>query len=286
MEKRVICKKQIIITNILAILVASLLAIFSKTLLPSALNVKDFNSVFVKLLGFEIVASLYFILIYTHSAIVIQLFGKNAKLSNIQIGMRFGICFGLIFLLGMQEVVVKASPFSEWGFDYVIYEFFMGIGEAIVALVLCIIIAKCTIEDKKHDNYLKENSTYNRVVMVGLIALTFTIERIMAYKTGIISSDIATFPIPCYGWTILFGITLGCCYDLLLPIFCEDKNLVSQSFKLVVITIGLSWIIFNSFIGWIIDGAMIQVLIRIGLDVVVFFITVLIGTRYIRKMKK
>lgn len=285
MEKKVICKKQIIITNIMAILIASLLAIFSKLLLPSALNTEDFNSVFVKLLGFQIVASLYFIAIYTHSAIVVQFFGKNVEISSMQIGIRFGICFGLILLLGMQEVVVNASPFSEWGFDYVRYQFFMGIGEAIVVLVLCLFIAKYTIEDEKHDNYVKEYRTYNSVLMVGLIALTFTLERIIAYETGIISSDIAASPIPCYGWTILFGITLGCCYVILLPIFCEDKNSVSQSFKLVVITIGLSWIIFNSFIGWIIDGAMIQVLIRSGLDVVVFFITVLIGSRYISKIK-
>lgn len=285
METKVISKKQIIITNISAILLASLLAILSKALLPSAVNIEDFNSVFVKLLGFQIVASLYFITIYAHSAIVTQLFGKNAKLSSMQIGMRFGICFGLIFLLGMQEVVVNASPFSEWGFDYVIYQFFMGIGEAIVALVLCIIIAKYAIENKKQDKYLKEHRIDNRVLMVGFITLTFTIERIMAYKTGVISSDIATFPIPCYGWTILFGITLGCCYIILLPIFCSDKNTVSQSFKLAVITLGLSWIIFNSFIGWIIDGAMIQVLIRSGLDVVVFFITILIGTKYIIKIK-
>uniref|UniRef100_UPI000564730E hypothetical protein n=1 Tax=Paenibacillus zanthoxyli TaxID=369399 RepID=UPI000564730E len=111
------------------------LAIFSKNLLPSAVNIKDFNSIFVKLLGFPVVASLYFILIYTHSASITQLFGKNAKLSNIQLGIRFGICFGLIFLLGMQEVVVNASPFSEWGLDFVIFQFYMGIGEAIIALM-------------------------------------------------------------------------------------------------------------------------------------------------------
>jgi hypothetical protein len=269
-----ISRKRIISTNISAILAASILAILSKVLLPSAVNIEDFNSIFVKLLGFPVVASLYFILIYTHGAIVTQLFGKNAKLPNLQIGIRFGICFGLIFLLGMQEVVVNASPFSEWGIDFVTYQFFMGIGEAITALALCIIIAKYNIKKNRY-NYPKENITSKKVLRVSLIALAFTIERTIAYETGIISSDINTFPIPCYGWTILFGIALGCFYVILLPIFREDKNPVSQSFKLVVITIGLCWIIFNSFIGWIIDGAMSDVLLRSGLDVAAIFIAVL-----------
>ena len=279
MDTKIISKKQIFITNILTILAASILALLSKAILPSAVNVEDFNSIFVKFLGIEVVGSFYFIIIYTHGAIVTQLFGKNAKLSNIQIGVRFGSCFGLIFLLGMQEVVVNASPFSKWGFDFIEYQFFMGIGEAIAALLMCVIIAKFTIEDKGYDNYFNKNTTYNRWRMVGLIALTFTIERVIAYKTGIIASDIGTSPIPCYGWTILFGIALGWCYVILLPIFCEDKNPVIQSFKLVVLTLGLCWTIFNSFIGLIIDGAIVQVLLRSGLDVLTFFITVLIGIR-------
>jgi hypothetical protein len=264
----------------LAILAASILAILSKALLPSNVNIDDFNSAFVKMIGFPAVASLYFITIYTQSAVATQLFGRKAKLSATQIGIRFGTCFGLIFLMGMQEVVVKASPFSEWGFNYVKYEFFMGIGEAAAVLLLCIATAKFTITNNKQVAYGRENRIVHRLLMAGFITLTFTIERVIAYRTGLISSDIAAFPVPCYGWTILFGITLGCCYIILLPIFVNDKNAVGQSFKLTVATLGLSWIILNSFIGWIIKGAMIPALIRSGLDTAVFFITVLIGTKY------
>lgn len=109
MDSKVISKKKIIITNITAILGASLFTIMSKAMIPSTLNIEDFNSIFVKILGFEVVASIYFIMIYTQGAIVIQIFGKNSKLSNIEIGVRFGGCFALTFLLGMQEVIVSAS---------------------------------------------------------------------------------------------------------------------------------------------------------------------------------
>lgn len=36
----------------------------------------------------------------------------------------------MIYLLGMEEVVVEASPFAEWEFPFVKYQFVMGIGEA------------------------------------------------------------------------------------------------------------------------------------------------------------
>lgn len=266
--------KKIIIT-ILAILVASILAILSKALIPSEVNVEEFDSIFVNLLGFPVVASIYFIMIYTQGALTTQLFGKKSRLSNTQIGLRFGISFGLIFLLGMQEVVVSASPFSTWGLYYVVYQFFMGFGEAVAALIMCILLAKFTIDEPK-SNYLKENKTHNKGLIIGLIALTFTIERIIAYKTGIINSDIMTSPIPTFVWTIIFGIALGVSYVLLLPIFNIEKNPVRKSFKLVVLTLGLSWIIFNSFIGLIMNGVMVQVLTRSGLDIIVLFSTSLI----------
>lgn len=97
MKIKVNSKKVIILINILAILGSCIFAILSKSLLPSDVNIEDFDSVFVKLIGFPVVASLYFITIYTHNAIVTQFFGRNAKLSAMQIGMRFGICFGLIY---------------------------------------------------------------------------------------------------------------------------------------------------------------------------------------------
>lgn len=275
MKKKEVSKIKRISISILLMLITSALAIVSKNLLPSDVNVKDFNSIFVKALGFPLVASLYFIMIYSHNAIVTQFFGKRTELSNIQIGIRFGICFALIYIVGMQEVVVEGSPFSAWGIDFVIYQFFMGAGEAIVALLMCIAIAKLTISDKKHSTTLNIKIS-NKLSLVIFVSAAFTIERTICYKTGIITSNVDKFPFPSYAWTILFGIVLGYVYIILYPIFYGEKNSVYLSSKIMIVTIGFCWIIFNLFIGLIFEGALGEVLLRSGLDVIAVFLSVLL----------
>lgn len=121
--------------TILFILAACVLAIASKKLLSSEVNAEDFNSLLVLMFGFPIVATSYFVMIYTHNAVVTKWFSKNARLSNLSCGLRTGISFGLIYLLVMEEVVVEASPFAEWEFPFVKYQFVMGIGEAYGAVL-------------------------------------------------------------------------------------------------------------------------------------------------------
>jgi hypothetical protein len=252
------------------ILLASIVAIASKIALPSEVNVNDFDSVFVKTLGFEVVASFYFIMIFTHNAIVTLVFGSRAKLSNTQIGVRFGLVFALIYLVGMQEVVIESSPFTAWGIDFVVYQLFGGAGEAVAALLLCTVIAKFSVEKK--ERYTRKSLTLrNKLSAVLLIALAFIIVRTICYETDIIHSNVRSFPIPCYIWTILFGIILGFCYTTLYSVFEKEKSQIKLSGKIVVLTMGLCWIIFNSFIGLIFTGEMLNLLLRSGLDVLTVF---------------
>jgi len=81
-----ISKKKIIIIIIITaalILIACIVAIASKVMLPSDVNVGDFNSIFVRVLGFEAVASLYFVMIYAHNAIFTRVFGIWKKCKSI-----------------------------------------------------------------------------------------------------------------------------------------------------------------------------------------------------------
>jgi hypothetical protein len=263
--------KSVVVMTIL-VLLASMFAIMSKAFLPSDVNIDDFNSVFVTILGFPIVASLYFIMVYSHSAIVTKIFGERTNLSKIQIGLRFGVCFALIFLFGMQEVVVEASPFSSWGIDFVVYQFFMGLGEALVALIMCLAISKWTLKDKKLVDHPGDYSIKNKTLLLIFIVVAFTLGRAMVYEIGLIASNVDNFPIATYGWTILFGLIIAFCFILLYPIFGEEKNSFKLSSKIVLMTIGLSWIIFNMFIGLIFKGAMVDVLLRSGLDVFWVFV--------------
>lgn len=142
--------KKIIIVNVIAVITAAILAIMSKMLLPSDVNAQDFDSIIVLTFGFPAIAVFYFLLIYSHCAFTMQYFGRTSDYSKLQIGLRFGICFALIYFIGMQEVMVEASPFKTWGIDFLIYQFVMGIGEALVAIIMCVVISSLTLKNSVH----------------------------------------------------------------------------------------------------------------------------------------
>lgn len=283
MKEKVISTKRVVVINTLAIIFAVAIAIIAHAIVPGDVNVEDFDSVFVKLLGFPVVAVFYFVLLFLHCMIVMRYFGKRAGMTKLQIGLRFGTVFAALYFFGMQEVVVEASPFNEWGFAFVSYQFFNGISDAIPALLLCVVTAYFTLSNKNTSSSEQILNKIEKIKVVALVTITFLIARTIGYETGIIASNSNTFPIPCYLWTIVFGIVLGCCYVVLYPIFAKGQNKALLSTKLVVLTIGVSWIIFNIFIGLILSGVMLQMLLRSAIDVAVFFITSIIIQKYFLK---
>ncbi|MBU3218260.1 hypothetical protein LL033_26070 (plasmid) [Clostridium estertheticum] len=98
-------------------------------------------------------------------------------------------------------------------------------------------------------------------------------ERTIVYESGLITSDSATYPVPCYVWTGLFGILMGYIYVFLYPLLVFEKKQGGIGILLrFIATIGGNWMIFNSFVGLIMKGDMPQMLLRSGLDVVVLFL--------------
>lgn len=280
MQNRGISKKKIFFVSLISIMFSMVVAIIVHAMMPAAVNVEDFDSLLVMLLGFPIVALLYFGLLYTHCVVMTRHIGKQSIISNLQIGIRFGLAFSLIYFFGMQEVVIEASPFNEWGYEFVKYQFFMGLGDALPALLLCIIVACFTIDKKSMIIDYKVMNLSGKMKSIILISVIFLIARTIGYETGLIKSNCNTFPIPCYVWTLTFGIILGIAYVLIYPIFHNSKFNKFLSFKLVALTIGINWIIFNSFIGLIFKGVMIQMLVRSGIDIVVLFLCSMLITKY------
>lgn len=273
-------RKRKITIMILGVLFASILAILSKILWPNDVGTENFDSLAVKIFGFPAVASFYFLFIYSYNAAVLIRLGKASPLTNIQTGLRFGACFGAIYLFGMQEVVVEASPYTQWGIEYVIYQLVMGAGEALAALLLCLTLSKFFIQKKNNNVNIQKSGKKQQISTIILIACAFTLERAVAYETGFISSNVDTFPVPVYAWTVIFGIILGICFTTLIPVFSIIKAESMRCFKISVVTIGFSWMIFNSFIGFIFKGELLNLLIRSGLDVVTIFLAALLS-RYI-----
>lgn len=273
-----------VLISILCVLGAAIFAIVVHVLMPSpgaAIKIEDFNSVLVKMFGFPIVASAYFVFLYLHILLVFCFIGKKSCMNHIEIGLRYGIAFALIYIVGMQEVAVEASPFLKWGGDFVLFQFFMGLGDAIPVFVLCILIANLILPTKKQK--LINISIFNRhnVVSVVIISFTFFIQRIIGYTIGYIDSDIEKFTVPVIAWTAIFGITLGIAFILISPIYIYE-NTTYKYIHILILTIGINWIIFNSFIGMIMAGTIGQMLLRSGVDILVLFLANIFHNKFFK----
>ena len=231
-------------------------------------------------------STFYFILLFTHCAVSVRYIGLRTNASKLQTGIRFGIAYALIYIFGMQEIVLDYSPFSSWGFEFVRYQFLIGIGDGIPALLLCLIISYFTLKNNNQNKTIPTLNLAENIKVIAIIMFTFLLERLFFYQTGLINSECASYLLPCYIWTGMFGVMIGYIFVILYPLlsYGADRALWVLPLRFIL-TIGLNWTIFNSFMGLIIKGIMPQMLLRSGLDVVGLFLILIVLQKYILNRK-
>lgn len=274
METNSLSVKRLIIMNVVFILLSVVFAILLHALLPASADIAQLDGIFVKWFGFPVVSTFYFILLFTHCALAVRYIGVRADVSKVQIGIRFGIVFAAIYLLGMQEVALKGSPFSAWGVGFVKYQFIMGIGDGLPAFLLCLALAYLTLSDREQNKPINKMTTVQLLNIMAVFAVAILAERTIGYETGLVNSESNAYPLPCYIWTGLFGLLMGCIYVILYPLLAFKTKQYSIPLRFSAI-IGVNWMIFNSFIGLIMKGAMLQMILRSGLDVAVLLLVCL-----------
>lgn len=280
MDKKRINIWKVIVINAITIIISAILAIIVHALLPATVDVTQFDSIFVKWFGFTAVAIFYFIVLFTQCSISVGYIGRKTNMPKLQVGIRFGIAFAITYLIGMQEVMLKGSPFSAWGMEFVKYQFIIGLGDGIPTMLLCLTIAFLTLINNKKGNQIKKLSLTKNIEAILIIAIAIFIGRAIGYESGLIVNYTSLYPVACYLWTGCFGISMGCIYVILHSLLVSEKKHNHISLRFVA-TIGVNWMIFNCFIGLIIKGFMPQMLFRSGVDVTILFIASVVIDKYI-----
>jgi hypothetical protein len=280
MDTKCIGTRKVIVINTVTIIVTAIFAIIVHALLPAEVDITKFDSILVKCFGFPAIATFYFIVLFTQCAIAVGYIGRRTNILKLKVGIRFGIAFAILYLIGMQEVVVSSSPFSTWGTEFVKYQFIIGLGDGIPAILLCLTITYFTLSNNKRSNKIQKLHVTKSIKAILIIAIAIFIGRTIGYKGGLITNDIALYPIASYLWTGFFGLSMGCIYVILYPLLTFGNKHYRVSLR-VISTIGVNWIIFNCFIGLIIKGVMPQMLFRSGLDVAFLFISSVVLDKYI-----
>jgi len=161
-------------------------------------------------------------------------------------------------MVGMQEIVIGASPCTQWGAAFVNYQLLMGIGDAIPAIILCFLVGRIFFDGKNSKHM--ETGIESIYAVLPFVVIVGTIRFIMSY-VGVIQSDIIDYFIPVTLWGYVLGLVFGVVYLLI-------ETATVAGLKTMVLGIGMNWMIFNSFIGLIRKDAMPDALLRSAIDIV------------------
>lgn len=257
---------------ILSVLGTSLFAIIFHKCLPADANSASANSFLVEKLSFPVVAILYFIILFVLCAIAIYQFGMRSNLSKKDIFLRFGIGYGLIYFVGMFEII----PGADWNMDIAINQIFVGLGDAVPAFLIAFLISR-KIEVKSNEQK-KSTNKFDYKLMLIVAFYTFII-RIIGYNTNLVINAMDEYCAPVVSWTVFFSIIVGFVVALLYPFFVKESKFSVVRFLL---SFGCNWFWFNSFMVLICKNYEVAVCLRVSVDLIAILIGIAISTLIVK----
>jgi hypothetical protein len=239
-----------------AIVVCAFIAIVVHAALPAKVDEALLDGLLVRQFGFAAVAVTYFLILFAHCSVTVAVSWPTAQSQQIRHGLTLGLAFAVMYMIGMQEIVVDSSPFSAWGADFVVYQAIMGIGDALPVILLCAIVGALLA------NGHVRAAAGRRQGLIAVLVMTLAVGTVRWSMSalGVIHSSLADYPIAVVAWGYLLGLGFSIGYILLTRANAAGK-------AVMIYGVGLNWLIFNSFIGLVFAGAMTDALLRSAIDV-------------------
>ena len=211
-------------------------------------------------IGTEVTVTLWALFAFSSAAYVFFRAQDSIVGVGINKGIRYGSAIALLWLFAMMEGV------SLFG-NSIINEFIVGLSDAIPILLMGILLS--LLEAKRGDNVPSEPLSFSQKISAVLIfSLIFSCVRYLAYFTQVIKSGYQTSPFNTFLWTILMGACIGeVC--ILFGNTGNNLSLERRAVKFGVLIFGFNWAAFLIFMPLLFSGYLIDVLIRIVLDILI-----------------
>ena len=256
-------KRNEMLKNILSMLFCSIFAIVFHAMLPQDVNQAVMDSVLVEKFGAPVVGSLYFIVLYSLCVIIIQKWGKNVEMDGVELGLRYGLGFGIIYQVGMFELV----PGNNWNINVFVNQFWVGFGDLVPVLLLALLIVLVSMKKRGRKIYFRASK---KSAGLGFAcAVSYFLFRMIGYYTGLTKSAIHEYFVPVVVWTLCMSLAICGMILCWYPIYEKCDKMV---IKMLLISFGTNWLWFNSFMALIMKGFLAVVLLRVGIDVVAILV--------------
>ncbi len=244
--------------TILLVIVAALIALGMHAALPAKVDEARLDGFLVEQYGFVPVAAAYFVILLAHVAVVLILNRRSLLRPRLGAALLLGLSFALIYMIGMQEIVLSASPYEKWGADFLVYQLLMGIGDAIPAVLLSLLVGWLFF--RQISDTAKEMDR-GAVLTVLLFAVIVGTVRLLSYLGGAIDNELAAYPAPVALWSYVLGLIFGIVYLMI------GWTTLAKA-RTMLLGVGVNWMIFNVFIGLVKKDAMGDSLLRGAIDMV------------------
>lgn len=194
-------------------------------------------------------------------------------------GLRYGIAIGILWGWGMLEGV------SLYG-NPIINEFITGICDAIPVALMGLLLGIFTTKSNHLENKKKSINPSNILVSFFIFSTIFLVGRYFFYCTNIMKSAYHTSPYFTFVWTLLMGTCIGTTYILLGKSTQSSSQLLS-AVKFGIIIFGVNWLVFIAFMPFILNGILIDSIIRVIVDTLLvilsYYISESLGILIVKK---
>lgn len=238
------------------IIVCAVIAIVVHAALPANVDEALLDGVLVLRFGFPAVAVAYFLILFAQCSVSVAVSWHTAQTHPLRHGLTLGLAFAVMYIIGMQEIMVDKSPFPTWGSDFVVYQTIIGLGDAIPVILLCAITGALLANGRT------PTAVGHRGRLAAMLAMTLTVGTVRwaVSALGIIQSGLAEYPMAVVVWGYMLGLGFGIGHVVLM----RTNTAVDA---VMIYGVGLNWLIFNSFIGLVFDGTMGDALLRGAIDI-------------------
>ena len=240
---------------LLAVLVSVLIDIIFHRLFAPRIEYNYSPSVLIEKGFFLPAVSMALVIWFGSLVIIFALIQGNLSGTKMMKGLRFGIAFGVLCFLAIFEMcLVFDSSLAD--------ELCTSIIDGISILLLGLLLGRLVGTDRASPGSRTKLSQKSLIV----ISLFFLFGRYFGYMIINVMSAYSEKPTETFLWTLGIGYWIAIMYWLLKE--TPERSAMVQALRFGVLIFGVYWLIYNSFVLLFLDLSILNVFLRVTIDVV------------------